>query len=121
MLSYDLFFDVATFLPIKNRGTLCCISKDGYRALSQSIPKIVKVRFQFKEKVKENGAQAAFEWLDNEVDSTMFVTIAKMYLTGLSPIDYLRLFNFYPRSAMIKKLEPVVIEVNIARIRSHET
>ncbi|KAI1711227.1 sugar transporter domain-containing protein [Ditylenchus destructor] len=85
---------------------------------------IIKVRFQFKEKVKENGAQAAFEWLNKEVDSTMFVTIAKMYLTGLSPIDYSRFLYVYPTSyspEVIKKLEPVVIEVNIARIRSHET
>ncbi|KAI1698848.1 hypothetical protein Ddc_18880 [Ditylenchus destructor] len=81
MLSYDLFFDVAKFLPIKNRGTLCCISKDGYRALSQSIPK-------FEEKVKENGEPAAWEWLDNEVDSTMFVTIARWGISGVDALAF---------------------------------
>ncbi|KAI1723047.1 hypothetical protein Ddc_07241 [Ditylenchus destructor] len=76
------------------------------------------MRFQFKEKVKENGAPAAFEWLNNEVDSTMFVTIARMYLTSLSDWrDFDRFLFFYPTSysaEVIKKLEPVVIEVNLA-------
>ncbi|KAI1711226.1 hypothetical protein Ddc_12992 [Ditylenchus destructor] len=77
------------------------------------------MRFQFKEKAKENGAPAAFEWLNNEVDSTMFVTIAAHFTIFYNNILIFGLLVFL--SSFCAFVRITNFQLSALNVRCHRT